>query len=70
MLHKAHGVEEETSRSGNVLSVERLMIKRRGEMVGIYEVQSIEHGLKSEIHESDEKNKESNSLPHPQNEKP
>lgn len=65
MLHKAHGVEEETSRSGNVLSVERLMIKRRGKMVGIYGVQSVEHGLKSKIHESDERNRKLNFYPNP-----
>jgi hypothetical protein len=47
-----------------------VIVKRREKKVGIYEVQSIEHGLKSEIHESDERDKKLNSLPHSQNEKP
>jgi adenylate cyclase len=38
-------------------------VKGREKSVRVYEVQSIEHGLKSEIQESDEREKESNSLP-------
>jgi adenylate cyclase len=49
---------------------EKVSVKGREEKVGIFEVHSIEHGLKSEIHESDERDKKLNSLPHSQNEKP
>jgi len=49
---------------------EKTLVKGREKSVGVYEVQSIDHGLKSEIHESDERDKESNSPPPLQNEKP
>jgi len=49
---------------------EKALVKGREKSVGIYEVQSIEHGLESKIQESDERDKKLNFLPNSKNEKP